>query len=284
MEFFKYQALGNDYLVVEPHWFGETIQPALVRQLCNRRFGVGADGVLIGPWRAPDGAYGLRIFNADGSECEKSGNGLRLFARYLVDVGYATESELRLSLLYTGEIVNVSFLPTEHAIRVDLGSYCFDAIALQASTSQEQLRNYPLEIGGKVFTITGVDVGNPHCVVWVDGLSAELARTWGPRIGTCTLFPQKTNVQFARVLDRRNVQIEIWERGAGYTLASGSSACAVAAVAYDSGLVDAAVTVHMPGGQVRVDLNANHTLALTGPAQRVAQGRVSADFGSQILA
>lgn len=284
MEIFKYQALGNDYLVVEPRWLDEIIQPALIRQVCNRRFGIGADGVLIGPWPAPDGAYGLRIFNADGSECEKSGNGLRLFARHLVDAGHAAEVALRLYLLHTGEIVDVNFLPAEQGIRVDLGSYCFDSATLPARTLLTQLRNYPLEIDCKVFTITGVDVGNPHCVVWVDNPSAELARTWGPRIGTCALFPQKTNVQFARVQDRQNVQIEIWERGAGYTLASGSSACAVAAVAFDSGLVDSTVTVHMPGGQVRIDLNTNRTLTLTGPAQQVFQGRVTADFLSQALA
>jgi diaminopimelate epimerase len=284
MEFSKYQALGNDYLVIEPHSLSETIQPELIRQLCNRRFGVGADGVLIGPWLTSDGAYGLRIFNADGSECEKSGNGLRLFARYLTDVGHAPKAGLRLYLFHTGETIEVDFLPTEQAVRVALGSYSFDAAALPANTEFPQLRNYRLELNHEVFTITGVDVGNPHCVVWVDKTSAEFAHTWGPRIGTCSLFPEKANVQFASVQDRRNVQIEIWERGAGYTLASGSSACAVAAVAYEAGLVDATVAVHMPGGTVRVDLQANRTLALTGPAERVYQARVVADFSSQRLA
>ncbi|KAF3995938.1 diaminopimelate epimerase [Glaciimonas immobilis] len=278
MKFFKYQALGNDYLIIEPSSLSEPVRPELIRRLCNRRFGIGADGVLIGPWLTSEGAYGLRIYNADGSECEKSGNGLRLFARYLIDVGHAPEEGLSLYLFHLGETIEVDFLPVTKAIRVTLGNYSFGAMALGVNTELPQLCDYRLELDHEIFTVSYVYLGNPHCVVWVNKPSAEFAQTWGPRISTCSLFPQKANVQFASVQDRSNMQIEIWERGAGYTLASGSSACAAAAVAYKAGLVDTTVTVQMPGGAMRVDLRANHTIALTGPAELVYQAQVISDF------
>lgn len=286
VEFRKYHGLGNDYIVVDPREFPFVPAPEAVRAICDRNRGAGSDGILLGPLAGPEDLGGfpagpigggvfpwMRIFNPDGSEAEKSGNGLRIFCLYLAESVYVGREEFRVGT--AGGVVRAvveSLDPPR--IRVDMGEPSFSARAAGLKTELEEFVLEPLALGGERRAATFVSMGNPHCVVFVDDPTPELARRLGPLVENYPLFPERTNVQFAKVLDRHALRIEIWERGAGYTLASGSSSCAAASVARRLGLVEGRVEVRMPGGALSLDLSSPSVL-MTGPALRVYEGRFS---------
>ncbi len=262
----KYHGLGNDYLVLEA---GGPVDAALARALCARHRGVGADGVLepLGP--AGDGAFGLRIWNPDGSVAEKSGNGLRIFARWLVDRRGAP-ADLRVAP--PGGVVRCRV--DDAAITVEMGRATFDPAAIPAA---RPLLREAIEVEGARLRVTAVGVGNPHCVVFLDdvaGAGTDLDalpwRAWGRQLERSPLFPNRTNVQFVAVRDRATLEIRIWERGAGETEASGSSACAVAAAAARLGRADREVRVLAPGGALAVRVGEDFALTLRGPVAEVA--------------
>ena len=262
LAFSKYHALGNDYLVVGPD---SAFAPGAdqVRRLCDRHVGVGADGVLFGPLPVPDDpeAFGLRIFNPDGGEAEKSGNGLRIFARHLLDGGQAPVSGCRIRT--AGGTAEVRFLePDGSLIEVDMGRPSFGATRA------------PLQVAGQTWAVTALDLGNPHCVLFPRRLTADLAHRLGPLIEANPRFPAGVNVQFVEVVDRQNIRVEIWERGAGYTLSSGSSSCAAAAACRRLGLVEARLAVSMPGGTLAVAFTDDGRVLLTGPVQPICRGQV----------
>jgi len=272
MRFHKYHALGNDYIVLDPADFPGWSAPtaAQTRVICHRNFGVGSDGILWGPVPAQGAPFGLRIFNPDGSEAEKSGNGLRIFARYLHDqrrVGtdaFAIETR--------GGVVEAVVEPGGGLVRVDMGRVSFDSADIPVTGPRREVLNEKLRVHDRELTFCAATIGNPHCVIPLAEVSEELARRYGPAIEVHPSFPNRTNVQFLQVLDRRNIRIEIWERGAGYTLASGSSSSAAAAVAHRLGLVDRDVTVHVPGGEIGVQIGDGFAIRMRGPVTRVAEG------------
>ncbi len=271
MRFVKYHALGNDYLVLDPADFSgaPALSPLQIRQICHRNFGVGSDGILWGPLPAKQAPFGLRIFNPDGSEAEKSGNGLRIFSRYLWDRGLAKTP--RFTVETPGGVAEAE-VQGAHRISVAMGTVTFASERIPVAGPAREVINEKLTVGGRTFTFCAASIGNPHCVIPLPAISAELATTFGPLIETHASFPSRTNVQFLRVLDRANLQIEIWERGAGHTLASGSSASAASAVARRLGLIDARVTVHMPGGELEVEIGPDYAVRQTGPVTKVAEG------------
>ena len=285
-EFRKYHALGNDYIVIDPREFPFLPRPGAVRAICDRNMGAGSDGILLGPLASdkdlagmPAGRFGqatvpwLRIFNPDGSEAEKSGNGLRIFCLYLAESGYVGGEEFRVAT--AGGIVDAqveSLSPPR--IRVDMGEPSFSARRAGLRTELDEFVEAKLDLGGESLSASFVSMGNPHCVIFVDDPTPELAKRLGPLVEVHSLFPEKTNVQFAKVLDRHSLRIEIWERGAGYTLASGSSSCAAASVARRLGLVEGLVEVKMPGGSLSLDLSAP-SVRMTGPALGIYEGRFS---------
>lgn len=277
MKFFKYQALGNDYLIL-PGLAGETLTPDLVRRVCDRHFSLGSDGVLLpvsGSAGLPLGGaadFGLRIFNPDGSEAEKSGNGLRIFARYLFDQGLVRHAPFT---VWTAGGVVVCTLQADGQILVGMGSVSFDSRHIPALGPPRQVIEEELEVLGRVWKVTALTIGNPHCVVFVELATSDLAHQWGPALEQHPHFPNRTNVQFAQVLDAHSIKIEIWERGAGYTLASGSSSCAAAAAAVRLGRCQPPVTVQMPGGSLWVSQDAGGSLSLLGPAALVAWGELA---------
>lgn len=271
-DFTKYQALGNDYLVVDPADVELDPTPDAVRLLCDRHFGIGADGILVGPIGPvkPDRPVLLRIFNSDGSECEKSGNGLRMFGLYLAE-RHLSRSEFTVRTIAGDSPVRV--LDERAGVAsVGLGVPRFAADAVPMLGVRGAAIEQPLLVGDREWVVTALHLGNPHTVVPVAEPTRELALELGPRIAGHERFPGRTNVQFLAVLDRRTIRIEIWERGAGYTLASGSSGAAAAAVAHRLGLVDAAVTVRMPGGEIDVRLGAGGAVTMTGAAEKVLTG------------
>ena len=277
MRFHKYHALGNDYLVLNPADFSGWTAPTVeqIRVICHRNFGIGSDGILWGPLPAPDGAFGLRIFNPDGSEAEKSGNGLRIFSRFLQDIGRVGRSPFAIETI-GGRVRSV--IREDGLITVAMGIVSFASAAIPVAGPSREVLNERISVLGREFTYCAATIGNPHCVIPLPEVSPELARRFGPDLETHPNFPRRTNVQFLQVLDRRNIRIEIWERGAGYTLASGSSSSAAAAVARRLGLVDAAVTVHMPGGALEIEIGADYAITMTGPVTAVAQGTLSSEL------
>ena len=270
IRFAKYHALGNDYLVISPEWLEIQLSPALIQHICHRHHGVGSDGILLGPLETSEADFGLRIFNPDGSQAEKSGNGLRIFARWLWDQGKVQEKPF--SIWTPGGIVTATVHPGGDVVTVAMGQASFDSALIPVTGMRRQVVDESLNITGIELRYCAITLGNPHCVVLHPPALAEEARLWGPLIEADPRFPHRTNVQFLEVLDRKNLRIEIWERGAGYTLASGSSSCVAAAAAFRLGLCESQVQVHNPGGILEVAISPDYHLTLTGPVSRVAEG------------
>jgi len=270
MKFYKYHALGNNYIVLNPSEFEIDLTEDKIRRICHRNYGVGADGILYGPSDTGEADYALRIFNPDGSEAEKSGNGLRIFARYLWDIGKIGTDEF--TVLTAGGKVRIEVHKDGKKVTVDMGSVSFNSAEIPVTGPRREVVNEEIEIEGEVIKFSAATIGNPHCVILQDEISEALARRLGPKIEIDSRFPNRTNVQFMQVLDRCNIRIEIWERGAGYTLASGSSSSAAAAVARRLDLCDSQVKVHMPGGQIDIIVSDDFSITMTGSVTKVAEG------------
>ena len=275
MRFFKYHALGNDYLVLDPADAPELPGDRDVQTICHRNFGLGSDGILYGPMPSDRADFRLRILNPDASEAEKSGNGLRIFARYLRDIGKVGTEPFTVDTL--GGVVTCKVSSDASSITVDMGRVSFDAAVIPVNGLRGEVLNQELELPEGRFTYCAATIGNPHCVLPMESVSPDLAHRIGPQIERHPLFPNRTNVQLLQVLDRTNIRIEIWERGAGYTLASGSSSSAAGAVARRLGLVDKAVTVHMPGGEIQLQFGEDYAVRMTGPATRVGVFHLDAE-------
>ena len=270
MQFFKYHALGNDYLVLDP-----AEAPALPAtddtiRICHRNFGLGSDGILVGPLPSEKADFGLQILNPDGSEAEKSGNGLRIFARYLRDAKLVNTAPFTVETL--GGIVTCEVSEDMSQISVEMGQVSFhsDIIPISVQGSAREVLDEPIELSDTTLNFYGATIGNPHCVVPMDNVTSSLANQYGPELENHKIFPNRTNVQLLQILDRNRIKIEIWERGAGYTLASGSSSSAAGAVARKMGACDEDITVEMPGGQIQLRIDDQFNVLMKGPATRVA--------------
>ena len=270
MRFEKYHALGNDYLVFDPKEGRESFSENEIVRICHRNFGLGSDGILLGPLPSQKADFGLKILNPDGSEAEKSGNGLRIFARYLKDVSLVTSIPFTVDTL--GGVVTCEVSEDNEVITVDMGQVSFrsDIIPVNVNGDAREVLNEELEIDGEPIQYYGATIGNPHCVVPVEQAEKNMAMKLGPKLEVHPIFPNRTNVQFLEVIDRNRIRIEIWERGAGYTLASGSSSSAAGAVARKMGACDEEITVEMPGGEIKLLINDSFEVKMAGPATRVA--------------
>jgi diaminopimelate epimerase len=277
--FVKSHGLGNDYVVVRAADLpdGMLTGDAAIR-LCDRHRGIGADGVLVavGSARAD---FGVRIFNPDGSEAEKSGNGLRIFAKYLWDHGHARAPVFTVDT--PGGVVTCECRVVDgrvDVVTVEMGRATFEARAIPMRGIAGEAVEVSLDLGtGERLVVTAVSVGNPHCVVFSQTVDEASCRRIGPRLERHPAFPQRTNVQLARAVDRSTLAMAIWERGAGYTLASGSSSCAAAAAAVRTGRCDPGrIRVTMPGGELAVHIRHDWTIRLEGPVEQVFEGTLEA--------
>jgi len=270
MKFEKYHALGNDYLVYDPLGSDHSFSANEIIRICHRNFGLGSDGILVGPLQTEKADFGLRILNPDGSEAEKSGNGLRIFARYLYDQKKVGSSPFTVDTL--GGIVTCEVTADASSISVEMGQVSFhsDIIPVSVEGEAREVLSEEITVNGETYKYYAGTIGNPHCVVPLPEISEELARKLGPELENHPLFPNRTNVQLLQVLDRNRIRIEIWERGAGYTLASGSSSSAAGAVARKMGACDENITVEMPGGEIGLVIDDDFNVKMTGPATRVA--------------
>lgn len=259
----KYHGLGNDYLVYDPNRNDYLLQERQVETLCRRNIGVGADGILYGPFFNGD-EMSVRIFNPDGSEAEKSGNGIRIFSKYLRDTGYIKEDSYVLTTK-AGK-TKVTFLDEAgDMMRVDMGYAKFLAREIPAVGFGEEIVNEAIFFCDNFYNATCVSIGNPNCVLMLEEVSPKKAMQLGPYVENSKYFPNRVNMQLCQVLDRNNIQIEIYERGAGYTHASGTGACAAAAASHRLGLIDDTVKVHMQGGELLVEFEEDGRILMTGP-------------------
>ena len=277
MEFLKYHALGNDYLVStseHPDFSKNELTSEQVRKICHRNFGLGSDGILVGGKDDSGNCFTLKIYNPDGSTAEKSGNGLRIFARSLWDRKLVDHSKFK--IVTSGGIVCAQVDSSGQSVTVEMGSVSFQSNIIPVTGESREVLNETLEINGEKLTFCSATIGNPHCVVLHRTISAEETLRLGPLIETHPSFPNRTNVQFLEVLNRNTIRIEIWERGAGYTLASGSSSCAAASVAHRLGLCDAEIAVLMPGGQIDITISENYNIIMKGSVTRI--GKMTLDL------
>ena len=276
MQFSKYHALGNDYIVIDPKHLPSPLTIEQVKTICHRNFGVGSDGILLGPLPSQSAKCALKIYNPDGSIAEKSGNGLRIFSRYLWDTKFVGNDEFAIQT--DGGLVRSTVFDGGKMVRVEMGRVSFVSEKIPVTGPHREVINEKISVGGREFTYCAASIGNPHCVLPLPEISSEIAHKYGPLLEAHPNFPRKTNVQFLKVLDRANIQIEIWERGAGYTLASGTSSSAAAAVAHKLGLVDQNVGVHMPGGKIEIEISGDYSIRMTGGVTKVADGTLAKEI------
>ncbi|MGP0585860.1 diaminopimelate epimerase [Paenibacillus timonensis] len=276
MEFTKMHGLGNDFLV----FYGEQQLPDNVSELaiqwCDRYFGVGGDGlVFILPSEKAD--FRMRIINSDGTEAEQCGNAIRCVSKYLYDHRLVDKTNVTIETLGAG-VQQVTLQVEDGAVktvRVDMGEPILDGLAVPTTLDQQPVLDQPIETSGREFTFTAVSMGNPHCVIYVDDAPNFDLATWGPKLEVHPFFPRKINVEFATVTNRQRVEMRVWERGAGPTLACGTGACATLVSSVLNGLTDRAAWIGLKGGDLFIewDERDNHVY-MTGPAEEVYKGNI----------
>ncbi len=277
MKFWKMHGLGNDYVVVDNRNAQITSSAAaadLARKLCERRFSVGADGLLLVEASAVADVK-MRIFNADGSEAEMCGNGIRCFAKYCYENNIARKKELTVETLAG---VKQTWLTVKGSavtsVRVDMGTPTLERARIPM-VGTGKFVNEALQVNGEQYTATCLSVGNPHCVIFVDSVDDFPVQQVGPKIENHKLFPKRTNVEFAQVLNKNELRLRVWERGCGETLACGTGTCAAVAAANILGKVGNKVTVHLLGGDLEVEYA--ERLFLSGTAEKVFEGKLFED-------
>ena len=272
MNFTKMHGCGNDFVVVDgfAEAIPETRYADLAQAVCHRHFGVGADGlILVLPSERAD--FRMRIINADGSEAETCGNGIRCFAKFLYDHGKTDATELTVE---TGAGVGAVQLNVQDGrvatVRVDMGPPAFRRSEIpMTGPADEEVNRAPLTVEGRTFEITCVSMGNPHCVTFVENVREFPVTTLGPLFEKHEAFPRRTNTEFIEVLGRDEIRMRVWERGAGETWACGSGACASVVAGNRVGVLDRKAAVHLLGGDLEIDWAEDGRVYMTGPATEV---------------
>jgi diaminopimelate epimerase len=285
-KFFKGHGLGNDYIALDPAKLSFKLTPRTIRALCDRNWGIGSDGILaLVPSKKAN--FGLRIYNPDGSEAEKSGNGLRIFGCYLYHTKHTRKKHFTVET--KGGLVEIHLELNGHGwvggATVDMGRAVFKPIALPCTLRVPELIQQPVKAAEQSLRFTGVSVGNPHCVVFKkneEHWTREELLEIGPELENHTIFPKRTNVQLAVPIGPKAISILIWERGAGETQASGSSACAAACAGVRLGFVKSPVTVKAPGGSLEITVDPQYNVTMKGPVTEVARGEISPAFLSNL--
>lgn len=274
IQFTKLQATGNDFVLIDlielpqlqPDW------PRLAREMCHRRFGVGSDGLIL-LLKSDVARFRMRMFNPDGSEAEICGNGLRCFARYVVDSGLGPKDN-EITIETPAGIKRVQRRDGGSRFRVDMGMPRFGAgeIPLALEVDRTPIVDYKVKTGGRALLLTFVSMGNPHGVSFVDDVAGFALSELGPVVEHDKLFPRRLNFEIARVVSRKEIEARVWERGAGETLSCGSGACAVAVAAQLHGYVDSQVDVVLPGGRLGIEWDGRGEVYLSGPAEMIFTG------------
>jgi diaminopimelate epimerase len=268
VKFTKMHALGNDFIVIDARERGLPSPEEFSRTWCHRRFGIGADQVLL--LEDSTGAdFAMKIYNADGSEVEMCGNGIRALAKFIWDRGLSGKDVLEIETLAgiirpwrVGEL-----------IQVDMGMPVLEARDIPVDLNGI-VRDHPLPVDDRTFAITCVSMGNPHAVIFVDGVDDFPVARYGPRIEQDPLFPNRINVEFIEVLNPKEIRMRVWERGTGETMACGTGASAAAVASAFKGLTERAATVHLMGGDLLIEWGDDNRVTMTGPATEVFEGEL----------
>lgn len=278
MRFTKMHGLGNDFVLVDcvramPEGVHEAALPELARRVCDRHFGVGADGLVLAlPSEVAD--FRMRIFNPDGTEPEHCGNAIRCFARFVHELGYTRGHDLTVETIGRINALEIISAPgAGDAVRVDMGEPVFrrGAIPIQGPPDGEAI-DEPLEVGGRTLRVTALSMGNPHAVTFVEDLNAFPFGTFGPILEGHPAFPSRVNAEFIQVLGPAELRMRVWERGAGETLACGTGACASLVAAARTGRTGRKAVVHLRGGDLLIEWGDDNRVAMTGPAAAVFEG------------
>ena len=278
----RYHGLGNDYLVYDPNKNELELNKANVEMLCNRNMGLGSDGILEGPFIG-EKHMSLRIWNPDGSVAEKSGNGVRIFAKYLKDAGYVQKKNYK--LVTDGGLVEITYLNEDGSrLRSSMGRLSFWSDEIPVTGERREVINEDMVFGRTLYPVTCVSVGNPHCVIPMREISQPLVCKIGNYSEVARYFPDRINTEIMKVIDNNNIAIETYERGAGYTMVTGAGACAAAGVAHKLGLTGNKVIVHMPGGKLQVEIDDNWEVYMTGEVFYVAKISLSNEFVEKLRA
>lgn len=276
MEFVKMQGLGNDFILAEAaSWSDADKFKIHARYLCDRHFGIGADGLII-TGRDKEMDVFMRIFNSDGSEPEMCGNGIRCAAWYAYEYGLVDINKIGVRTLAGARYPEI-LSDDSSAVRVDMGEPILKPTKIpMLSDSNIAVK---IQAEGQDFTVTGVSMGNPHCIIFANNLDSVSLEKWGPDLENHVMFPARTNVEFVRVINRDEIIMKVWERGAGSTLACGTGACAALVASVLNDLTGRKVLVHLPGGQLEIewDDNNNHVY-MTGPVKEVFKGQIELEL------
>jgi len=280
--FSKYHGLGNDFVLVDCQSMSEPpMTPDQAAKMCDRNFGVGADGVIfvLPPDDMPDARYRMRIYNSDGSEPEMCGNGIRCMARFVADMQEEEGGDDSVAQLGTISTLAGAIVPTmmdDGTVRVDMGEPILkgaDVPTTLPADSDGRVIETPITVDGREWSVTCVSMGNPHAIVFVDDVDALDLASVGPPFEVHPAFPAKTNTEFVQVLSPTHLKMKVWERGAGPTLACGTGACALTVAAVLAGKAERACTVTLPGGDLFIEWSeADNKIYMTGPATRVYSG------------
>ncbi len=276
LSFVKYQGLGNDFILVDNrHQTEPLITPEQAAQLCDRHFGIGADGVIFALPGQNGTDFTMRIYNSDGSEPEMCGNGIRCMARFLADL--EGDQAKAIYTIHTLAGLITPKLEADGQITVDMGKPRLtpSEIPTTLTGGGDKVIAQPLEVAGKTWSVTAVSMGNPHCITFVDSVDAIDLEKIGPQFETHPVFTAKTNTEFIEVVRRDYLKMRVWERGAGITLACGTGACASLVAAVLNGLSDRKATIELPGGPLVIEWAADDRIFMTGPAQLVFAGAVT---------
>ncbi|NEP45801.1 MAG: diaminopimelate epimerase [Okeania sp. SIO2H7] len=274
IKFTKYHGLGNDFILIDNRHQSEPIltnKQAI--ELCDRHFGIGADGIIFAlPTKVKGADYTMRIFNSDGSEPEMCGNGIRCLAKFIADLDSHKKTEYRIHTL--GGLM-IPKLQPDGKVKVDMGTpkLLASQIPTTLATGDSKVVEKPLEIEGKVWPVTCVSMGNPHCITFVEDVASIPLETLGPKFEHHSVFPERTNTEFIQVIKPDYLKMLVWERGAGATLACGTGACAVVVAGVLTGKCDRLVTVKLPGGLLAIEWSiSDQKVYMSGPAEKVFVG------------
>lgn len=275
MRFTKVQGLGNDFVLVNT--YEEKNLPdytGLAKAVCDRYFGVGADGlVLILPPEMPGADFKMRIFNSDGTEPEMCGNAIRCFAKYVYENKMTAKTVINVETLGGLRVPELIFSGREiTGVRVDMGEPQLERPLIPMNGAPGRVIDEPLPVESTEFAVTCVSMGNPHCITFVGQIDPTEVAAWGPKLEVHPAFPRKTNVEFVQVVSKEEVIMRVWERGAGPTLACGTGACATAVAGALTGRTGRKVTVHLAGGDLLIEWAENNHVYMTGPAVEVFEG------------
>ncbi|GAX38105.1 diaminopimelate epimerase [Nodularia sp. NIES-3585] len=276
IEFTKYHGLGNDFILVDNRASSlPLVTPEQAIKLCDRHFGIGADGVIFALPGENGADYTMRIFNSDGSEPEMCGNGIRCLGRFIADLEGESRNKDSYRIHTLAGVITPQLM-ADGQVKVDMGlpRLLAGEIPTTLGTPETKVINQPLEVAGQTWEVTCVSMGNPHCITFVEDVAAIPLEIIGPQFEHHPAFPQRINTEFIQVLSRDYVKMRVWERGAGITLACGTGACAALVAGVLTGNCDRIATVELPGGCLQIEWSEiDQRVYMTGPAQLVFTGQ-----------